>query len=116
GLLGDLPGLLDLAAVQEHVEGLRVLDQDHPFTCERRRSTAARTATPLVTWLRMTERRLSAASPLISSPRFIGPGCMMIVPFLSVPSRSRVRPKKRTYSGVDGKRPACWRSSWSRSI
>src|SRR6185503_2572639 len=116
GLLGDLPGLLDLAAVQEHVEGLRVLDQDHPFTCERRRSTAARTATPLATWLRITERLLSAASPLISRPRFIGPGCMMMVPFRRVARRSRVRPKKRTYSLVDGKRPACIRSSWRRSI
>jgi hypothetical protein len=49
GLFRDLAGLPDLSAVDEDVERLGVLDQDHPFTCERRRSTAARTATPLVT-------------------------------------------------------------------
>ena len=33
-----------------------------------------RTATPLVTWSRMTEYGLSATSGEISTPRFTGPG------------------------------------------
>src|SRR6185436_11237894 len=115
-LLRDLADLLDLRAFDEDVAGGGVLDEDHEATWERRSRTAARTETPLATWLRMTERELSAASAEISRPRFMGPGCMMIVPLTSVARRSRVRPKKRTYSPVDGKSPACCRSSWSRSI
>ena len=37
-------------------------------------STAMRTATPLVTWSRMSERAPSATSAATSMPRFIGPG------------------------------------------
>src|SRR6266850_1636953 len=39
-------------------------------------STAMRTATPLLTCSRMTERGPSATSEAISTPRFMGPGCM----------------------------------------
>ena len=35
-----------------------------------------RVATPLRTWSMITERGRSATSALISTPRFIGPGCM----------------------------------------
>src|SRR5437868_1815109 len=42
-----------------------------------RKSTAIRTARPLVTCSRITERTLSAMSLLISTPRLIGPGCMI---------------------------------------
>ena len=35
-----------------------------------------RTATPLRTWSMITERGRSATSALISTPRFIGPGCI----------------------------------------
>ena len=41
-------------------------------------STAIRTATPLATWSRITEYGPSATSEAISTPRFIGPGCMII--------------------------------------
>src|SRR4051812_8908813 len=37
---------------------------------------AIRTATPAETWSRMTEYGPSATSVEISTPRFIGPGCM----------------------------------------
>ena len=40
-------------------------------------STAMRTATPISTCSRMTLRASSATLELISTPRFIGPGCMM---------------------------------------
>ena len=39
-------------------------------------STAMRTATPLLTCSRITERGPSATSDEISTPRFIGPGCI----------------------------------------
>jgi hypothetical protein len=39
-------------------------------------STAMRTATPLFTCSRMTERGPSATSEEISTPRFMGPGCI----------------------------------------
>ena len=40
-------------------------------------STAMRTATPISTWSRMTLREWSAMVEAISTPRFMGPGCMM---------------------------------------
>src|SRR5262245_58833010 len=40
-------------------------------------STAMRTATPISTWSRMTLREWSAMVEAISTPRFIGPGCMI---------------------------------------
>src|SRR5690606_5679163 len=38
--------------------------------------TAMRTATPISTWSVMTERGPSAMAGSISTPRFMGPGCM----------------------------------------
>ncbi len=46
-----------------------------------------RTATPLATWSRMTERPESAMSEAISTPRFMGPGCMTIASGLARASR-----------------------------
>src|SRR6185295_20323435 len=40
-------------------------------------STAMRTATPISTWSRMTLREWSAMVEAISTPRFMGPGCMI---------------------------------------
>ncbi len=40
-------------------------------------STAMRTATPISTWSRITLREWSAMVEAISTPRFIGPGCMI---------------------------------------
>ena len=49
-----------------------------------RYKTAIRTATPFVTCSRITDRRGSSATSLaISTPRFIGPGCMMIALLLA---------------------------------
>src|SRR5690606_23739519 len=43
---------------------------------DRASSTAMRTATPISTCSRITERLSSATALSISTPRFIGPGCM----------------------------------------
>ena len=74
-----------------------------------------RTATPLVTWGRITLCGPSATSLSISTPRFIGPGCRMSRSRGARSSRSRVTPKTRLYSRSDGMKPAFIRSSWSRS-
>src|SRR5260370_39906335 len=56
------------------VDPAPVLDYK-PFHAARIRSrTAMRTATPLSTWLRITERWESAASEESSPPRFSAPG------------------------------------------
>ncbi len=54
--------------------------------------TAIRTAMPNVTCGRMTERSPSATAESISTPRFIGPGCMTITSGLATASFSGVRP------------------------
>ncbi len=47
-------------------------------------STAMRTATPISTWSWITERvRSSAIAPSISTPRFMGPGCMTMASALA---------------------------------
>ena len=46
-------------------------------------STAMRTATPISTCSRMSDCALSATSVSISTPRFIGPGCMTSAPGLA---------------------------------
>ena len=106
------------------VESLRGID--HPSALKQagscsappasRYSTAIRTATPLVTCSRMTEFGASATSDAISTPRFIGPGCMMITSGLASLTRSGVMPKTVKYSRSDGKNSPCIRSSWMRSI
>ena len=54
--------------------------------------TAMRTAMPNVTCGRMTERSPSATAESISTPRFIGPGCMTITSGFASASFSCVRP------------------------
>ena len=54
--------------------------------------TAIRTAMPNVTCGRITERSPSATAESISTPRFIGPGCMTITSGLASASFSCVRP------------------------
>ncbi len=56
-------------------------------------STAMRIATPISTcsWMRLTSRS-SATVELISTPRFIGPGCITSAPGLASASFSRSRP------------------------
>ena len=54
-------------------------------------STAMRTATPFATCSVMTAFGRSATSPAISTPRFIGPGCM-----ISAPGRHPVGPLRRS--------------------
>ncbi len=51
-----------------------------------------RTATPLRTWAVTTLAGSSATSAAISTPRFIGPGCMTIAPWRIRRARAAVRP------------------------
>ena len=61
-----------------------------------------RTATPISTCSWMTERsRSSATSESISTPRFIGPGCMISASGLATLSFSWSSPKKRKYSLIE---------------
>ena len=46
-----------------------------------------RTARPLVTCSRMTDRGPSATFEAISTPRFIGPGCMTMASLLAIARR-----------------------------
>ena len=66
-----------------------------PYSCSpppSRYSTPMRTATPLVTWSRITERSPSATLEASSMPRLMGPGCMMITSLESFASLSRSSP------------------------
>src|SRR3989304_4674542 len=58
----------------------------------------------------------SATSGAISTPRLIGPGCMISTPSFAFFNRSTVRPKRRLYSRSDGSRVGPCRSRWIRSI
>jgi hypothetical protein len=59
----------------------RVLTAASPFPPpSSRNSSAILTAMPFVTCSSITERGRSATSESISTPRFIGPGCMMRPP------------------------------------
>src|SRR5207247_11064970 len=80
-----------------------------------RYSTAVRTATPFVTWSRITLCGPSATRESISTPRFIGPGCMMVMGRATFSSRSAVTPKTRQYSLTLGTNPSSIRSNLSRS-
>src|SRR6266852_2799769 len=75
-----------------------------------------RTATPLATCSRITEYGPSATSDAISTPRFIGPGCMMITSGFARATRALVIPKILKYSRSDGMKAPCIRSCWIRSI
>src|SRR5678815_1002772 len=57
-----------------------------------RKRIAIRTATPEATWSRITEYGPSATSVAISTPRFIGPGCMMMASGLAPSTLARVKP------------------------
>src|SRR5205085_6110173 len=77
--------------------------------------TAMRTARPFVTWSRMTLCTPSATSLSISTPRLIGPGCMIKQSGFKSLARSLVRPNKRMYSPIPGKYSLRWRSCWMRN-
>src|SRR5207248_6472584 len=62
-----------------------------------------RTAMPFVTCSVITLCGRSATSDAISTPRFIGPGCMIIAPSGSAATRSRDSPYSRAYSRTLGK-------------
>src|SRR5215207_8876755 len=68
----------------------------------RSNSTAIRTATPLVTCCVIIEPGSSEGSTAISTPRFIGPGCITNVCSGSRAARCGVRPKRAVYSRSDG--------------
>ena len=65
--------------------------QVHPFPA-RMAITAMRTAMPNVTCGRITDWPPSATAESISTPRFMGPGCITIASFAATASRSSVRP------------------------
>ncbi len=75
-----------------------------------------RTETPLATCSRTVDLSESAAAAEISSPRFMGPGCMTIVSGPRSASRASSRPQMRAYSRGFGKKAARMRSAWIRSI
>ena len=64
-----------------------------------------RTAMPLETCSRITLRSPSASSLSISTPRLIGPGCMMMALGLSHEARVLLRPNMLVYSPREGKWP-----------
>jgi hypothetical protein len=78
--------------------------------------TAMRTAMPKVTWGRITAWLPSATAESISTPRFIGPGCMTMASGLASASFSGVRPQDLKNSCVEGSRAPCMRSFCRRSI
>src|SRR5439155_22411547 len=111
----------DLAVLHEHVARAVEVPAgvDHPAALEEQRPhhsgaaaqlaaspssgrppanryrTAMRTATPFVTCARMTLCDPSATRESISTPRFMGPGCMMVSSRGARSSRSTVTPKTR---------------------
>ena len=74
-----------------------------------------RTATPLATWFVITALGRSATSGAISTPRFIGPGCMISASPGIRAARSGVSPNRVVYSRSVGTRACSWRSSCMRS-
>ena len=75
------------------VDQTPVLDmQFHPWVPANMLMTAIRTAMPNVTCGRITACAPSATAESISTPRFIGPGCITIASGLASASRSGVRP------------------------
>ena len=78
-------GSTSITAVCDAVSGVTAMDA----------STAILTATPLLTCSRMTERGPSATSEAISTPRFIGPGCITSTLGEASLSRFASSPKSR---------------------
>lgn len=65
--------------------------------------SAMRTATPEATWSSTRAGIESATSWVISTPRFIGPGCMITVCGAKDSIRAAFKPQKREYSRNEGK-------------
>ena len=68
-----------------------------------RYSTAIRTLTPLATCSTIVDRGESATSAAISTPRFIGPGCITMACSGSSAIRLASSPYRRRYSRTLGK-------------
>ena len=68
-----------------------------------RYSTAIRTLTPLATCSTIVDLSESATSAAISTPRFIGPGCITMASSGSCLSRAVSSPYRRLYSRTLGK-------------
>src|SRR5262245_59486312 len=81
-----------------------------------RYSTAIRTETPLVTCSTIVDLGESATSAAISTPRFIGPGCITMAWSGNSAIRSQSRPYLRRYSRTVGKYASDIRSCCTRSI
>src|SRR5690242_4855509 len=86
----DQPGVADLEVGARALRG----HQAASSACvpASRYSNAIRTATPFVTWSVMTDCEPAATSAAISTPSFIGPGCMTSASGCASASRSAVRP------------------------
>src|SRR6202044_271138 len=96
-----------------------VLPPDHASASappSSRYSTAMRTLTPLATCSTIVDRAESATSAAISTPRFIGPGCITMACSGSCAIRATSRPYRRLYSRTLGKYAAFIRSCWTRII
>ena len=78
--------------------------------------TAMRTAMPNVTCGRITLCGPSATGESISTPRFIGPGCITIASGLASASFSALRPKVLKYSPAHGSSAPLMRSFCRRSM
>src|SRR5256885_514046 len=94
-----------LIAARGRVDHAASNEADHAGSPLRRYSSAIRTATPLVTCVSMTDCADRATRGSISTPSFIGPGCMTTAPGLACASRSSVKAYVRTYSRTLGNRP-----------
>src|SRR5262249_18724126 len=75
---------------------------------------AIRIGTPIAAWSVARECGPLATSEAISTPSFIGPGCMTRQPAAALLSRSRVSPYRDVYSPRDGSSPDAIRSFWMR--
>src|SRR5206468_6709328 len=93
-----------LVAAGCRVDDARALQQQlhaaspDPAPPSMRYSSDIRTAMPFVTCSVITDCGRSATSDAISTPRFIGPGCMIIACSGSAATRSRDSPNSREYS------------------
>src|ERR1700730_12348559 len=79
-------------------------------------STAMRTATPISTCSRLSDWAPPATLESISTPRFIGPGCITSASGLAYESLRSSSPKYAKYSWVEGTNEPFMRSRCRRSI
>ena len=97
--------LCKMKSMEEEILGIT-----YPFAANKN-STAILTATPFSTCCKMMEWSESATSLVISTPRLMGPGCMITI-FLSKESSNwRLMPKYWEYSRKVGKYLMFWRSN-----